>query len=169
MCLRLLLDSVTCSFMFRRQGTVPVGEDTACSGVPLSSWLPCPGASPCCTLAEGVRAMLGCDPEGDIQGRSTHKLWENSAMKVFCKAAVLLGRSLIDLQLTLVWGGQQECLKGRKPSDRTCRSCPTLANPSVAYPCVPKDMPMFQPGCSVLAAQWDWSTLVCNPGSLLGC
>lgn len=51
--------------------------------------------------------------------------------------AVLLGRSLIDLQITLVWGGQQECLKGRKTSDLTCRNCRTLANPSVTYPCVP--------------------------------
>lgn len=52
-------------------------------------------------------------------------------MEGFCKAAVLLGRSLVDLQLTLVWGGQQECLKERKPSDLTCRSCPTLANLSL--------------------------------------
>lgn len=70
--------------------------------------------------------MLGCDPEGDLHGRSTHKLWENSAMEVFCKVAVLLGRSLINLQLMLVWGGYQECLKERKPSDLTCRSWPTL-------------------------------------------
>lgn len=76
-------------------------------------------------------------------------------MEVFCKALVLLGRSLIDLQLTLVWGGQQERLKGRKPSDLICRSCPTRANPSVTDPCVPKDVPMSQFGCSVLAAQWD--------------
>lgn len=66
--------------------------------------------------------------------------------------AVLLGRSLIDLQITLVWGRQQECLKGRKTSDLTCRSCPTLANPSITYPCVPEDMPVSQPECSVLVA-----------------
>lgn len=149
------MDPVACPFVFRPQGTVPVGEDTVCSGVPLSSWLPCPGANPCCVLAEGVRAMLGCDPEGGIQGRSTHKLWENSTMEVFCKAAVLLDRSLVDLQLTLVWGGQQECLKGSKPSDLTCRSYPMLANPSIIYPCSPKDVTISQPGCSVLAAQWD--------------
>lgn len=53
--------------------------------------------------------------------RSTHKLWESSAMEVLCKAAVLLGRSIGELQLMLVWGGQQERLKGRKPSELTCR------------------------------------------------
>lgn len=59
--------------------------------------------------------MLGCGPDRDIWGRSTHELRENSAVEVFCKAAVLLHRSLLDLQLTLVWGGQQERLKERKP------------------------------------------------------
>jgi len=99
--------------------------------------------------------MLACDPGGDIQGRSTYKLWENSTMKVFCEVAVLLGRSLVDLQLALVWGGQQECLKGRRLSDLMCRSCPTLANPSVTHPCVPKYTQIFLPGCSVVAAHWD--------------
>lgn len=60
-------------------------------------------------------------------------------MEVFCEAAVLLGGSLVDLQLTLVWGRQQESLEERKPSDLTCY-------PSVTYPYVLKDMPCLSLG-----------------------
>lgn len=68
--------------------------------------------------------MLGSDPKGALQRRSTHKLWEHSAVEVLCEAAVLLGRALLHLQLTLVWGGQQECLEGRKQSGQASGSCP---------------------------------------------
>lgn len=154
MYLGLLMDPVTCPFTFRRQGLCLLVRMLPARGSrQLLAVLP--WSQPCCAPAEGVRAMLGCGPEGDTQGRSTHKLRENGAMEVFCKAAVLLGRSLVDLQITLVWGGQQQCLRRRKPSDLTCRSCPTLANASVTYPSVPKDTPASQPGCSVLVAQWD--------------
>lgn len=48
------------------------------------------------------------------EGRSTHKLWENGALEELREAALLQGRSLVHLQVTLVWGGQQERLQGRK-------------------------------------------------------
>lgn len=103
-----------------------------------------------------VRAILGCGPDRDVQGRSTHKLWENSAVEVFRKVAVLLHRSLLDLQLTFVWGGQQERLKERE--NLTCRSCPTLVNPSVTYACVPKSMPMSQPAWDCRVGLMLWAT-----------
>lgn len=66
-------------------------------------------ASPRCALAEGGRAA------GDVQGRSTHKLWENGALEEPGEAAMLQGRSLVHLQVTQVWGGQQERLQGEEP------------------------------------------------------
>lgn len=68
--------------------------------------------------------MLGPHPKGTLQRRSTHKLREHSTVEVLCEAAVLLGRALLHLQLTPVWGGQQECLQGRKQSGQVSGSCP---------------------------------------------
>lgn len=73
------MDPVTCPFT--PQGLCLLVRTLPVLGQLLAvlSW-----SQPRCTLAEGVRATLGCGPEGDTQGRSTHKLWENGAMEVFC-------------------------------------------------------------------------------------
>lgn len=89
-------------------------------GPPSISGSPAPGEQP-------ALALLACDPE-DLQGRSTHKLGENSAVEVLCEALVLLGRALLHLQLSLVWGRHQERLKGRERWGLASRHCPAPAH-----------------------------------------
>lgn len=133
-------------------------------GSPSALGCPALGEQPA-PLCPGRRSEQ-CLAEGDLQGRRTHKLWENSAMEGFCKAAVLLGRSLVDLQLTLVWGGQQECLKERKPSDLTCRSCPTLANLSLGSQRHANISAWALCASSPVGLMF-WATLICKPRSSL--
>lgn len=95
-------------------------------GPPSAPGSPAPGEQP-------ALVMLACDP-GDLWGRSTHKLGENSAVEVLCEAVVLLGRALLHLQLSLVWGRHQERLKRRKRSGLASRRCPAPAHHIPLHP-----------------------------------